>query len=282
MISQIAGKSVDFRCSAAAMAIVRCTQALCRLMAGYPVSAPDLRYRCRSGGVGVAVRGSADCSARSGSTRPEPKLSSRSPGASRFALPVRMRLISAGVSRGLRSSSSADDAAHLGGRDRRSGRQLVAAVRRRHQDVDARRRHRDVLAAIGADENLVVGVGRRHRDHVRIGAGKERRRLRAGVAGRGDQHDALVVGALSARSSEGSFGPAKLMLMMRAPWFTAQSMPLRMLNVVLSALAGLGGERVHREQAGGGRDAEEPQVRGDRAGHAGAVRVRRSPARRPR
>ena len=45
--------------------------------------------------------------------------------------------------------------------------------------------------------------------------------------------------ALSARSSEGSFGPAKLILMTRAPCFTDQSMPLRMLKVVLSALAAL-------------------------------------------
>jgi hypothetical protein len=43
----------------------------------------------------------------SGSIRPAPKLSSRSPGPSRRALAVRMRRISAGVSFGLRSSSSA-------------------------------------------------------------------------------------------------------------------------------------------------------------------------------
>jgi hypothetical protein len=39
--------------------------------------------------------------------RPEPKLSSRSPGESRLALCVKMRRTSAGVSFGLRSSSSA-------------------------------------------------------------------------------------------------------------------------------------------------------------------------------
>src|SRR5262249_10146811 len=63
-------------------------------------------YRCRNGGV-VTTRGAADCTALSTSTRPEPKSSLRSPGPSRLALPVRMRLMSAGVSRGLRSSSSA-------------------------------------------------------------------------------------------------------------------------------------------------------------------------------
>src|SRR5262249_49367216 len=41
---------------------------------------------------------------------------------------------------------------------------------------------------------------------------------------------------LSARPSEGSRGPAKLMLMMRAPSCTDQLMPLRMLNVVLSVV----------------------------------------------
>src|SRR4051812_46411030 len=66
------------------------------------------RYCCLSVvGLGVAERGSASCSALSGSIRPEPKLSSRSPGASRRALAVRMRRMSAGVSFGLRSSSSA-------------------------------------------------------------------------------------------------------------------------------------------------------------------------------
>src|SRR5215469_5302096 len=43
--------------------------------------------------------------------------------------------------------------------------------------------------------------------------------------------------ALSARSSEGSLGPAKLILMMRTLSCTDQLMPLRMLNVVLSAVA---------------------------------------------
>src|SRR5262252_8829328 len=47
----------------------------------------------------------------------------------------------------------------------------------------------------------------------------------------------LSYAALSARSSEGSLGPAKLILMMRAPSCTDQLMPLRMLNVVLSAVA---------------------------------------------
>ena len=45
-----------------------------------------------------------------------------------------------------------DHAADMRGRDRRAGGELVAALRRRHQDVDAGRRDRDVLAAVGAGE----------------------------------------------------------------------------------------------------------------------------------
>src|SRR6266568_9630005 len=63
--------------------------------------------RMEGGGVVVAVLGSASCSACSGSIRPEPKLSLRSPVPSRLALICRMRRMSAGVSLGLRSSKSA-------------------------------------------------------------------------------------------------------------------------------------------------------------------------------
>ena len=52
----------------------------------------------------------------------------------------------------------------------------------------------------------------------------------------------LSYAALSARASEGSLGPAKLILMMRAPSCADQLMPLRILNVVLSA----GGRRWRR------------------------------------
>jgi len=62
---------------------------------------------------------------------------------------------------------------------------LIFAFRRRHQDVDARRRHGNVFAAVGAVEQFVVCVGRRHRDHVGIGAGIKRRRFRSGIAGGG-------------------------------------------------------------------------------------------------
>ena len=62
--------------------------------------------------------------------------------------------------------------------------------------------------------------------------------------------------------------------MTRAPWFTAQLMPLRMLNVVLSGVATLVREGVHGKEARGRRGAQQTLARGNGAGHAGAVRVR--------
>ena len=44
------------------------------------------------------------------------------------------------------------NAAHIGGRDRRAGGQLHAAVGRRHQHVHARRRDGDVGPVVGAAE----------------------------------------------------------------------------------------------------------------------------------
>src|SRR5262245_13485434 len=57
----------------------------------------------RRGPVPSATRGSAAVSAPIGLTRPEPKLSSRAPAPSRRALVVRMRRMSAGLSRELRT-----------------------------------------------------------------------------------------------------------------------------------------------------------------------------------
>src|SRR5258707_14280719 len=52
----------------------------------------------------------------------------------------------------------------------------------------------------------------------------------------------LSYAALSARASEGSLGPEKLMLMMRTPSCTDQLMPLRLFKLVLSAGAPVPGE----------------------------------------
>ena len=62
--------------------------------------------------------------------------------------------------------------------------------------------------------------------------------------------------------------------MMRAPWLTAQLMPLRMLNVVLSALAALVEKACTASSRAAGAVPEQTLVRGNRARHAGAVGVR--------
>ena len=75
---------------------------------------------------------------------------------------------------------------------------------------------------------LVVLVGRRHGDHVRIGGRIERRRFRPGIAGGGDQHAPFSCAFFIASCSIGSYGPAKLILMTRAPLLIAHSSPARM------------------------------------------------------
>ena len=50
-----------------------------------------------------------------------------------------------------------------------------------------------MAAAVRHGKEVIVVVGRRHRDDVRIGGRPQRRRFRAGIAGRRDQHDALLL-----------------------------------------------------------------------------------------
>ena len=75
--------------------------------------------------------------------------------------------------------------------------------------------------------------------------------------------------------SIGSRGPAKLILMMRAPWLAAQSTPLRILNVVPCALSCSPAKARTASSFTFGATPIELGMRGDGAGHAGAVRVRR-------
>jgi hypothetical protein len=70
------------------------------------------------------------------------------------------------------------------------------------------------------------------------------------------------------------------MLMTRAPCPTAQSIPLRMLNVVLSALAALLEKACTASRRAAGA-VPSTLARGHRARHAGAVGVRAFPVRRP-
>ena len=136
------------------------------------------------------------------------------------------------------------------------------------------RRHRDVFAAIGAGEQLVVDVGRRHRDHERIGAGEQRRRFRAGIAGSGDQHDALVVGELERALERGILRAGK------AHIDDARALAHRPVDALEDiergalGLGGVAGEGVHGKQTRGRRRPQHRLARGHRACHAGAMRVR--------
>ena len=133
--------------------------------------------------------GAASSSALTGSTRPAPKSVG---GPSLLALCGEDAADLGGRELRVALQQQRHDAADMRGRDRGAGGELVGALRRRHQDVDAGRRDRDVLAAVGAGEQLVVHVGRGDRDHVRVGGRIERRRFRPGIAGRRDQDQALV------------------------------------------------------------------------------------------
>ena len=70
----------------------------------------------------------------------------------------------------------------------RPGGKLHRRMGRRGEDIDAGRGERDVAAAIGAREQVIVHVGCRHRDHVGVGGRIKRRRFCAGIPGRGDEH----------------------------------------------------------------------------------------------
>ena len=195
-------------------------------------------------------------------------------GPIRLALAARIRRTSAGVSSRIALQHQRDHAADMGGGDRGSGRDLVFAGRRRHQDVHARRRDRDVVAAVGAGEQPVVDVGGGDRDHVRIGRRVQRRRARPGIAGGRDQDHALVVGRLEralergiARAGKAHIDDADVVV--DRPVEAPEDVVGRALRVRVA-----GGEGADREDARAGRHAEQLLVRHDRAGHAGAVRMR--------
>ena len=67
------------------------------------------------------------------------------------------------------------DAADIGGGERSARRDLVFLIRRRQEDIGAGRRDRDVVAPVRRHEQLFLRIGSAHRNHIRIGGGKERR-----------------------------------------------------------------------------------------------------------
>ena len=163
----------------------------------------------------------------------------------------------------------------MGGGHRRPGGELVGALRRRDQDVDAGCCDRDVPAAVGAREQLVVDIGRGDRDHVRVRGGIERRRFRPGIAGRRYQHDTLAVGDLEraferriARAGEAHVDDAHAVV--DGVFDALEDVEGRAFGA-----GRLAGEGADRKQVRAGRNAQELAVRGDGAGHAGAMRMRR-------
>ncbi len=176
--------------------------------------------------------------------------------------------------RGIALDQQGCDTADLGGGDRGAGRELIGALGRRRQDIDTRSRHRNVVAAIGAREERIVGVGCGDCDHVRIGAGKERRRARAGIAGCRDQHHALLVCLLQrvAQARIGGTGKAHI-----DDARALRRRPIEALENVESGpfdSVGLGAEGANRQQTDPRSDAQHGAVGRDRARHAGAVRMR--------
>ena len=128
---------------------------------------------------------------------------------------------------------------------------------------------------VGGTEYLVVDVGRRHRDHIRIGGGILRRRLRPEVAGGRDQHRAFGLGGgkLARQVRVGRAGKAHV--------DDARLLKRGILDAFEDRHggrfgAGAGGaERTDGEDLRSRRRAHQPRVGRDRASDGGAVLVRR-------
>ena len=126
------------------MVIVQCTASAPSYMGGLGRKRPDMPYRCRSVGAGATVRGSVDC------TRAQRIDQAGAEGVVALAGPIRFavfdedRLDLDRLQPGIPFQHQRHHAADLRRGDRRAGRELVGALRRRHQDVDAGRGDRDV------------------------------------------------------------------------------------------------------------------------------------------
>ncbi len=167
------------------------------------------------------------------------------------------------------------DAANMGGGNRRAGRELVAGIGRRLENVDPRRRQRDLRPAIGLREQLVIGVGGSDRDHVGIGGRIERRRARPGIAGGRDQHHAFVARVLHRQLQHRIIGAGEAHIDDAGAAFDGPfEARENVLGGGLRRFCGVRAEGMDGEYLGAGRNAHEPTVRSDRAGHAGAVGMR--------
>jgi len=135
-----------------------------------------------------------------------------------------------------------------------------------------------MVAAARTDEQLVVGIGRGHRDHVRIGGRIERGRFWSGIARGGDQNNALLgrrgKGKRKfrvARTREAHIDDARAI---RDRPIDALEDGERRASIFI-ALAGRRREGADRQNARCRRHAGEQRMRRDGARHAGPMTPRR-------
>ena len=158
--------------------------------------------------------------------------------------------------------------------NRSSGREPIGAVRRQRQNIDAGRGDRDIAAAIGHFENVVGAVGCGHGDDIGIGRRIERLGLRPGIAGGRDQHHAFVIG----RSEQAP--QRRIRWARKAHIDNARAVVRRPLQAFIDrkrgALGDTGGvvKGVRRQNLRTRRDAQKLAMRGDGAGHFGAMQMR--------
>ena len=160
----------------------------------------------------------------------------------------------------------------MSGGDRSAGGELITRVRSRLENADPRGGECDVPSLIGLRQQPVIGVDRRHRDHVLVRGGIERLRARPRIAGGGDQHDAFVVRLLEGQLEHRVVGPGKAHIDDAGAFFdrpidAGENVLRRRLRRILLVRA----ERMDGENARAWRDAEKPSMRDDGTGHPGAV-----------
>ena len=164
--------------------------------------------------------------------------------------------------------------ADMGGGDRSAGGELITRVRSRLKNADPWGGECDVRSLIGLRQQPVIGVDRRHRDHILVRGGIERLRARSRIASGGDQHDAFVVRLLESELEHRVVGPGKAHIDDAGTFFdrpidAGENVLRRGLRRILLVRA----ERMDGEDARARRDAEKPLMRDDGTGHPGAVIV---------
>ena len=230
-----------------------------------PVLAPSIDR----GGVASATGRSSALSAPSASTSPAPNMTSLPFGPRSRAVDCRNGAHLRRIEAWFALQQERGDAGHERGRVGRPRADLVKTIRDRDQESSTRRRDGDMTSAIGLLENpcLLHPARACHRDHIRIGRRKERRRFPARRCRR--QQSARCPCSVAASSVRdvmgGSDGPAKLILItLRAIRCRPIPIPSRMFQVAPVPVGP--NTRAARMRASGGR-AEDRALRHDQAGN---------------